>query len=470
MDYQALERQKVSKLLLKYSLPAIIGMLVAALYNVVDRIFIGNIEGIGADAISGVGVTMPITTIMLAFSMLVGLGATSNISLCLGRGEKEKAQRLLGHTFTLTLLAAALLTAVGLLFCDDILRLFGASDVLLPYARRYITIILGGSVFNMMAYTINSTIRADGSPIIAGVTMIIGCALNCVLDPLLIFGFGWGIEGAAIATIFSQFVSCLWVLWYYLRGKSRLTLTISDMRLHWQTVKLIFITGLSPFSMQISFSIIQAITNIRLSALGSEAGFGDMGIGAFAVVSSVVMLFLMPLFGLGQGVQPIVGYNYGRRLYGRAKKTLWTAVTWSSIYLLIGFAIIEIFPGFFISLFNDDPGLVAMSMTGLRYDALSIPLLGFVVLGTNLFQFIGKPRVALLLNVTRQFFFLIPCLLILPNFIGIDGVWLSTPICDGVAFFLVLVSVVYVMRRMGKDDALSGTLIDFDTSAFSPEL
>ena len=313
---EELATKSITKLLIQYSVPAITGMLVNALYNIVDRIFIGNIPQEGSLAITGIGITMPISTIILACGMLVGVGSTANISIKLGEGRREVAERIIGNNITLSVIIGLFITAIGLGFKEPILRAFGASEQTLPYANQYITIILMGTVFSVLGYSLNSNIRADGNPMIAALTMIVGCAINIILDPILIFKFGWGIKGAAIATVISQFVTAIWVLLYFVLKKSNLKFKPSDLKLDAALVRMILAIGSAPFAMQLATSLVQVIANNALKTYG-----GDLAIGAMATISSISLIFLMPIFGLNQGSQPIIGYNYGAKQYSRVKET-----------------------------------------------------------------------------------------------------------------------------------------------------
>lgn len=272
---QILGTQSIPKLLLKYSVPAIIGMMVNALYNVVDRIFIGNIPGAGPLAITGVGICLPIMTIILAFSMLVGIGATTNISIKLGQGKRDEAEKIIGNSITLAIVIGFIITILGILFCEPILRVFGASDSTLPYAKDFIYIILGGTIFSMLGYTLNTTIRGDGNPKLSAIIMIVGCLTNIILDAVLIFVFHLGIKGAAIATVIAQLVTAVWGLSYYVKGKSNLKFKKSSLRLDKNLVKPVFAIGSAPFAMQLATSLVQVISNNALKTYGGDLAIGD---------------------------------------------------------------------------------------------------------------------------------------------------------------------------------------------------
>ncbi|MGL5378556.1 MATE family efflux transporter [Clostridium sp.] len=447
-NQEMLGEESIGKLLLKYSLPAIIGMLVNALYNVVDRIFIGNIPDVGPLAITGVGVTMPIITILLAFGMLIGIGSTSNISIKLGQGKKEEATNVIGNAITLSVIVGITLTIIGVLFGDTILVKFGASESTLYYAKSYINIILIGAVFNLTAFSLNSTIRADGNPKLSATIMVVGCLTNIVLDALFIFGFNMGIHGAALATVISQILTAVLAIKYYVSGKSNLKFKKSGLKLSKKIVMGIFAIGLAPFTMQIAASLVQVIANNSLKAYG-----GDLAIGAMATISSASMIFLMPIFGLNQGSQPIIGYNYGAKKYKRAKDAWKLSAIASTVILALAAVITQVFPEVIIGMFNKDPELMAISVRGIRVYLLMIPLLGISITGSNYIQSIGKAKLAMFLSLLRQVILLIPMLLILPPIFGLDGIWAAQPVSDVIYTVIAVIVLVREMIHVRKLDA-----------------
>ena len=432
----------IGKLLIKYSIPAIIGMIVNALYNVVDRIFIGNIPGVGSIAMAGLGVTMPIVTILLAFGMLVGVGTSANISIKLGQGKRDEAEKIIGNALTLGLIIGLVLMAIGIIFGDSLLSLFGASEAALPFAKAYINIILFGAVFNITAFALSSSIRADGNPQKSAIIMVVGCLANVVLDALFIFGFGWGIEGAAVATIISQAITAVWVILYYTKGSSNLKLKKENMKLDFKLVKMIFAIGSAPFAMQLAASLVQVISNNTLKIYG-----GDLAIGAMATISAIAMMFLMPIFGINQGSQPIIGYNYGAKKYDRAKKTYLISTAVSIIILLIGFLVIEIFPRTIIGLFNKDEELMKIAVVGLRTYLGMMPIAAISITGSNYFQSIGSVKKAMILSLLRQIILLIPLLIILPKSLQLIGVWLAQPVADLLAVSITAVFIVIEFKK-----------------------
>lgn len=439
---QILATEPIGKLLLKYSVPAIIGMIVNALYNVVDRMFIGNIPKVGVLAITGVGVTMPIMTIMLAFGMLIALGAIANISIKLGQGKKEDAELIIGNAITLSILISLLISFIGILFGDIILKSFGASESTLYYAKSYIYIILGGSVFCLLSFSLNNTIRGDGNPKLAAIMMIVGCLVNVVLDAVLIFVFNMGIQGAAIATVTSQAVTTIWGFIYYLKGKSNLKLKKENLKLNKDIVKTIFAIGLAPFAMQIAASLVQIISNNALKAYG-----GDVAIGAMATIASISMIFLMPVFGINQGAQPIIGFNYGARQYDRANKTFKVSASVACLIMTLGWLIIQLKPEIIVGMFNKDPKLMDITINGTKLYLFMLPIIGISITGSNYMQSVGKAKSAMILGLLRQVILLIPMIIILPKFLGLDGIWYAQAISDLLSTIITITVLVKELKK-----------------------
>ena len=433
-NQQILGTEPIGKLLIKYSVPAIISMMVNGLYNVVDRIFIGNIPGVGPLAITGLGVTMPIMTIILAFGMLIGIGSVTNISIKLGQGKKEEAEQIIGNAITLAIIVGLLISIIGITFENQILHMFGASDGSLPYAKAYINIILLGTIFNLLGMVFNNSIRGDGNPKLSATIMVVGCLTNIVLDALFIMVFKMGIQGAAIATVTSQFVTAIWGLAYYTRGKSTLKFKKSSLKLNKSLVGAIFAIGCAPFAMQIAASCVQIICNNSLKTYG-----GDLAIGAMATINSVIMMVGMPIIGISQGAQPIIGFNYGAKKYDRADKTLKICALAATIGLSIGWLLVQLVPAPIVSMFNGDADLVSISVDGIRKYLSMMPLIGVSMIGSNYFQAIGKAKQAMFLSLLRQVILLVPMMLILPRILGLNGVWFAQPIADVISFIVTFV-------------------------------
>ena len=428
----------IKSLLIKYSIPSIIAMMVTALYNIVDRIYIGRLpNGVGAQAIAGIGVTLPLNSIIMAFNLLVALGATANISLKLGAKENEKASRILGNAVFMSALFGIIITTVGLIYLEPILQLFGARGLVLSYGKEYLSILLIGNIFNMIGYSLTSTVRADGKPAVSGIILVTSMLTNVILDPIFIFTLGLGVAGAAIATVIAQALSLVIVLVYYLGGFSNLKLNLKSMIPSWNTMVAISALGVVPFVINIGSSLVTAAITNQLLRFG-----GDIAIGAFTIINSVALLFIMPSFGVNQGLQPIVGYNYGAKQFNRSRLAFLMAVGVISAFLFIATIIIQLFPSFFIALFTTDPQLVAVTAVGLRLQFITLPLLGFNLMGSTYFQYIGKPKIALILSIMRQFAVLLPVIIILPNYLGLSGIFLAQPVADIISTSIISIFVI----------------------------
>lgn len=437
-----LGEEKISKLLLKFSIPAIVGMIVNALYNIVDRIFIGNfVDSLG---LAGITIAFPIMIILMAFGMLVGIGATSLISIRLGEGKKKEAELILGNAMILLIVFSASISFIGLIFLDPILKLFGASPQVLPYSKAYLSIILLGAVFQTIGFGMNNFIRAEGNPKRAMSTMLIGAILNTILDPIFIIVFDMGIRGAALATIISQAVSAAWVLSYFFSGKSSLTVRKENLKLNFPIVKGILSIGSAPFAMQVAASAITTILNHSLKTYG-----GDLAISAYGAINSFSTILLMPIFGINQGAQPIIGFNYGAKKYDRVKKALLLAITAATSFTIIGFIVTRIFPEQLVALFNSkDKELIKIGANGMKIFFAMLPLIGFQIVSSNYFQATGKPKQAMLLSLSRQVLMLIPAILILPRFFGLNGVWMAGPTADFFASLLTGAFILYEIKHL----------------------
>lgn len=435
--------ERVGTLLLKFSIPAIIGMLVNALYNIVDRIFVGR--GVSPLAISGIVIAFPITIVIMAFGMLVGIGASALVSIRLGQQRKDEAEQILGNAFMLNIIISLILTTLGLVFLDPILKIFGASSTVLTYSKQYTSIILYGVIFQNMAFGMNHNIRAQGNPTAAMLTMLIGAVLNTILDPLFIFVFHMGIQGAAIATVISQIVSAIWVLSYFFRGKALLKIHRKNLKLRKNIILGIFSIGVSPFAMQLAASVINIILNSSLIKYG-----GDIAVAAMGVINSVAMLILMPIFGINQGVQPIIGFNYGAEQFDRVKKALKLAILGATAISTTGFLIVELFPSLIIGLFGKGTDLISVGSRGIRIFLSMLPIIGFQIVSANYFQAVGKPKHSMFLSLSRQVIILIPLLLILPGILRLDGVWIAGPASDFLSSLLTAFFIIREMKNLNK--------------------
>lgn len=448
MDRSAqLGQGSIPRLLLAFSIPAIVGMMANALYNVVNRIFVG--QALGSVAIAGTTVAFPLMLIMLAFGLLVGLGATALISIRLGQQNRDEAELVLGNALTLLVGIFLAITVLGLWFLDPLLVAFGASETVLPYAREYLQIILFGAVFQGISFGLNHPIRGEGNPRIAMLTMLIGAVLNIILDPIFIFGFGWGMRGAALGTVIAQVVSTVWVLAYFLSGRSLLRLRLGNLRLRWSICRGICVIGSPPFALQLTASLLNTLLNNQLRIHG-----GDLAISVMGIIYAVVMMMAMPVFGINQGSQPIIGYNYGAQQYRRVKATLVWAIAAGSGFTTLGWLATVGAPVWIIRLFNhSDPHLAAMGGRAMQIATIVMPIVGFQIVSANYFQAVGKPKEAVFLSLSRQLLLLIPALIILPRFFGLDGVWAAMPAADAGASLLTAVFLIRELRHLNEKHA-----------------
>jgi len=439
-----LGESRIGPLIARFALPSIIGMVVSALYNIVDRIFIGR--GVGPLALAGVTVAFGFQLIQIAFAVLVGVGTSARISISLGEGRKDKAERFMANGFALNL-AISLTTAVlGIIFLDPMLRLFGASDEVLPYAHVFTFVVLLGTPLGTISMGLNNFIRAEGNPKVAMVTQLIGPALNMIFCPLFIFGLKWGVAGSALANVLSQTVGSAWVLAYYLSGKSLLKIRRANFALKKEFVMPIIALGLPTALSDLASSLMSGIMNNQLVRYG-----GDLAVTAMGIVFAISNLVFLTLIGMNMGVQPIVGYNIGARLYHRVRKVEVVAISAATIFASITFVGVQLFPEAFVSLFaGSDPDVLEIGTYALRRYFLFLPLMGLQVLGSGYFQAAGKPTKSLILGLSRQFIILIPMLIVLPLFWGLDGVWSAQPVADVIAFAITGVLLWREMKSLGR--------------------
>jgi len=429
--------EPVGRLLFKFSLPAIVGMMVNALYNVVDRMYIGKL---GPLPMTGIGLSLPLMILMMGFGMLVGIGAGARVSIRLGQNNKDLAERILGNAFTLLIIIMTTLSVVGLAFKLPLLRLFGASDATIGFANQYLTVILIGAVFQGLGFGLNAIIRSEGNPKIAMYTMLIGATANIILDPIFIFVFHMGIQGAAVATVISQMITTTWVLIHFTSSKSKLKLKFENMKLDFKVVLSIISIGMSPFTMQVAASIVTVIANNALKDTG-----GDIAIGAMTVINAIAIFFLMPIFGINQGSQPIIGFNYGAKAYDRVKKVLLLAIIAGTTLSTFGFALTQIWTEGLIGLFNNDPQLVMVASKGMKIFLSMLPIIGFQIVSANYFQAVGKAPKAMFLSLLRQVLVLMPLLIVLPKVMGLMGVWIAAPISD---FSSSVVTAIFLFNEL----------------------
>lgn len=441
-NQEVLKTEKVGILLLKYSIPSILSMMITSLYNTVDRAFIGSIKDIGALAISGLGVTMPLFTILGAFCVSIAVGGSTNISIKLGEDNKVEAEKILGNMVLLEFVVGILIAFLGNLFLDDILYIFGASNSTIIYARDYMSVIFAGAFFNLPGFALNSAIRGEGNPKLSAKIMISSCILNLILDPIFIFKFNMGMKGAAIATVICQFFVFILSISYFIRGKSNLKLKLENIRIQNRFLKIIVLVGMTQFFMELASGFIHLFTNKILKIYG-----GDLSIGAMTIITSIVLMFLMPIYGISQGMQTIIAYNYGAGERNRVKKTLLLAILSSIIILTLGLILIQFFPESFIKIFTDDKNLTNLANQGLKINSITLPTIGVSILGAVYFQIIGESKISIFLSLLRQVILLIPILTLLPKIYGLNGVWISQPVADIISMIIV---ILFLFNKLKK--------------------
>lgn len=438
--------EKIGKLLKMYAVPGIIAQTAASLYNMVDSIYIGHIPGVGSAAISGLAVTFPLMNLATAMGTLVGVGATTLISVLLGQKNYDTARRVLSNVLSLNLIIGALFSGVTLAFLDPILRFFGASDVTLPFARDYMLIILIGNVFTHLYFGFNGLIRASGHPKTAMGLTLFTVISNAVLDPVFIFVFEMGIRGAALATVICQMAALVYTMKFFLDKKNLLHFPKPMFQIDWRIAGQSLAIGLGPFLMNSAACLVALFINQQLGKYG-----GDLAIGAYGIVNRLTMLFIMICMGFNQGLQPIAGYNYGARQYHRVKEVFMLTAKWETLVTSLCFLMAELIPGLAVSLFTNDPGMIEMASKALRILCAGTALVGFSITTSTLFQCLGMVKKSIFLSLSRQLIFLLPLIYSLPMWFQEKGVWMSFPIADMLS---VAVAFVFVQRLFKKFDKL----------------
>lgn len=434
----------IGTLLKKYAVPGIIAMTASSLYNMVDSIFIGHIPGTGPLAISGLAVTFPLMNLSAALGTLVGVGASTLISLLLGQKNYQAAKKVLANDVSLNVIIGAFFMFACLLFLDPILTFFGASVNTLPFARDYMRIILFGNIVTHLYFGLNSIIRSSGNPKLAMGLTLFTVIFNSILDPVLIFGFGMGIKGAAIATVASQVLALVCTFRYFTRKENFLRLPKGIFGLDWRIAKDSMAIGMGPFLMNSANCIVTMFINQQLLKYG-----GDLAIGAFGIVNRINFLFMMILFGFNQGMQPIAGYNYGARQYSRVKQVYLLTAKWATLVSLFWFVASEFFPSLMVGIFTNDPELKALSDKGLRVMNPFVPVVGWQMVSTNFFQSLGMVGKSIFLSLSRQLLFLVPAIYAMPLFWGTHGVFMAFPIADVLACIATFILITRLFRKFG---------------------
>ena len=438
-----LGNESVGRLLWQYSLPAIVGIVVMQLYNIVDRIFIG--QGVGSDAIAGLAITFPVMNLSAAVGTLIGAGAAARISIVLGQNDKRKAELILGNSLVLTLLFGVIYVSIFAIFIDDILRLFGASEVTLPYAHDFMAYILPGMLVMNLCFSFNNIMRASGYPTRAMVTMFIGAGLNVMLAPLFIFVFDWGIKGAAIATDIAMTISMIFVMMHFFSKKSELHFKPGIYKLKWSIFTAITAIGAAPFVVNMAGSALNGIVNNVLHQYG-----GDDAVGALGILMTYAPLLVMVVIGITQGMQPIIGVNYGARKFHRLKRAFWLSVAAGSAVTFLGAVGAQFCPEYIARAFTTDSDLIEKTAQALRISTVAFWAVGFQIVSTNLFQSLGLAGKSIFLSLTRQILFLLPLIYIFSSVLGLQGVWMAYATSDIVATLVTTVMVIFQMRKINK--------------------
>lgn len=444
MSTNRLGEEKISKLLWEFSFPATVGMLVNAVYNVVDRLFIGHAPHLGQLGLAALTIVFPMMMILMAFAIMIGVGGSTLFSIHMGRGEPKEAEKYLGSAVTIMAAVSLAFTVLGLVFMDPLLQLFGADAQVLPLAREYLMVILFGALFQTVSMGLNNFIRANGSPNIAMVTMIIGAGFNIIFDAVFILGFGWGLAGAAWATIGGQALSALWCVLYFVRSKNT-RLRLRYMVPNFKRIGRIFSTGFPALIMNIVGSVLNVFLNWQLMAYG-----GNIAISAMGIVNSLQTFLVMPVIGINQGVQPIISYNFGARKIKRVHRALTQAMGAATVVCLVGWLLTRFCPGLLASIFTGDQELIGLTGVFVSRWFACLIIVGAQIIGANYFQAIGKPAISTFLTMSRQVLLLIPLIYLLPRLWGRDGILFAAPISDVVSFLLVMIWLFLYMRRQER--------------------
>ena len=447
----SLGTESIPKLLKQYAVPAIIAMTASSLYNMVDSAYIG--QGVGPMAISGLAVTFPLMNLSTAFGTLVGVGASTLISVLLGQRNYSVARRVLGNVIIMNCVIGLLFMAVSLLFLDPILYFFGASEATIPYAREYMQVVLIGNIITHLYFGLNAVLRASGHPRKAMYATILTVALNTILDPIFIFVLDMGIRGAAIATVISQLVSLIWQIKIFSNKEEFLHFSKDMMKFDSKIAYRSLSIGMAPFLMNVASCFIVILINKGLQTYGDMemAGGGDLSIGAYGIINRLSFLFVMVVMGFTQGMQPIAGYNYGAQLYDRVIKVLRLTIICATIVMTAGFLVAMIFPELMVKIFTSDPQLIDLSSKGARVVFLAFPIIGFQIVTSSFFQSLGMAKKAIFLSLSRQLLFLAPCLIFLPRLIGVKGVWLSLPISDIISTIVTIFMLRTLLKQFNEE-------------------
>ena len=439
--------ESIGKLLIQYSVPAIIASVATSLYNIIDSIFIG--QGVGTLAISGLAITFPLMNLVIAFCMFIAAGGAAISSIYLGQKDYRRATNVLSNVVKLSFIHSIVFGGLSLLFLDEILYFFGATDSTIEYAREFMRIILYGTPISYIFIVLNNLMRATGYPKKAMILALLSVLVNIILAPIFIFVLNWGIGGAALATICGQAISLVWHIIHFREKSSFVHFDKNHNKFSWSIIKNVYSIGLSPFLMNVCACIVVIFINKALLETGGNDG--ELAVGAYGIVNRVGMLFVMIVFGITQGMQPILGYNYGANNWERVKRTLNIGFIVGLLVTTLGFIVGELIPQQIASLFANDDILIDISTTGFRISFMFFAVIGGQIVIQNFFQSIGKPMISIFLSLTRQLLFLIPTLLIFPRIWGVEGVWTSLAVSDILAFIVATITLIIIMRRKNKN-------------------
>ena len=456
-NQKLLAEEKIPKLLFKQSLPAIVGLLVMSLYNVVDTIFIG--QSVGLLGIAALAIAAPIQMIIVGLSQTIGIGASSIISRALGEKDFKKAERTIGNFFTLLIILGVSTTILGITFMVPLEIAFGATEKIIPYASEYLSIIFYGAMFMCFTAGVNNIIRAEGNAKYAMFVMIASTIANLILDPIFIFGFDMGLTGAALATVISQVIASILALRYFLSKKNSVNIYLKNFKLKFQSVKRILVIGSSSLTRQSAASIEQMILNHSLGFYG-----GEMAIATFGIIMRIFMVVLMPMFGFAQGMQPVLGYNYGARQFQRAKDSVMYSIKYASIFSFSAFLILILFTEKIVSIFTSNAELIKQATHAGKIMFLLTAVIGFQVIVSMFYQTLGKAGKAIILSVLRQLILLVPFVLILPFYFGLDGIFYAFPISDLLSTIIIGIMVWFEFKNLNRKISKETNIAKVQTS------
>lgn len=439
-----LKNESIGKLLNRFFWPAFVGVIANALYNIVDRIFIGRF--IGADALSGVTATFPVMLVLIAFGMLIGVGSGVVLSVKLGENNREEGEKVLGNNIVLTLFMSVFLFVITEILKVPMMNMFGASDKTLSYALDYLGIIQFGFIFSILGFSLNNLIRSEGNARIAMYSMIISSVSNIFLDWLFLAQLGMGVKGAAYATVISMLILTIWVILHFKSKRSVIKLHRRNLRVNWALTAKVIGVGMAPFSMQIASSLVQGLYNKQLIAYG-----GDLAVGVMGILLSITSLIIMMIFALNMAAQPIIGYNYGAKSFKRVKETLSISIKSATVLSISSLVAVLLFTEKIIQLFvKNEPEIIEMGKIGLPIFIAALPIIGFQIIGGNYFQSVGKAKISVFLTLLRQVIILAPLIIIVPMQFGLMGIWLSQPISDCISAFVSFYFIRREWKRLSK--------------------